>query len=76
MAVTPPALPVCAQAASAPLYTARCTPTVAGTAPGAITVTLPGVGPLNLGLASARSSWVPATPRVRAATDLSTIPLR
>jgi hypothetical protein len=47
-ATTPPTpLPACTPAATAPLYTAKCLPAVGGTAPGAITVTLPGVGTLD-----------------------------
>jgi len=44
-ATTP--LPACTPNASAPLYTAECLPVVAGTPPGAMTVTLPGVGTLT-----------------------------
>jgi hypothetical protein len=44
-ATTP--VPACTPAGSAPLYTAECLPVVAGTPPGAITVTLPGVGTLT-----------------------------
>jgi hypothetical protein len=40
-------LPGCNQAPPPPLYTAECLPAVSGPVPGAVTVTLPGVGTLE-----------------------------
>src|SRR5579864_8109361 len=68
VANTPTPPPLCAAAASAPLYTATCTPTVAGTAPGAMTVTLPGVGTLSFTVKADGTIDTTATPPTATAT--------
>jgi hypothetical protein len=46
-----PCSPATSTSTTGPLYTAKCAPTVSGTAPGAITVTLPGVGSITFTVA-------------------------
>src|SRR5262249_26697106 len=46
-----PCSPATSTSTSGPLYTAKCAPTVSGSAPGAITVTLPGVGSITFTVA-------------------------
>jgi hypothetical protein len=46
-----PCTPATSTSTTVPLYTAKCAPAITGTAPGSITVTLPGVGSLTFTVA-------------------------
>ena len=58
----------CTPAAAAPLYTSTCLPVVSPTAPGAVTVTLPGVGTLTFTVKPDGTIDTTGTPPVATAT--------